>query len=519
MATKKYVSEKQRTVRVLVAALLAVVILSVAFITGGVLYSKHLNSGASVRKLISFESENFKVNNCMMTYFYYSDFYNTYNQYGSYFQAMGLDPHTSMASQAYDEERSWYDYFVGNAANSVQSYLLYAEAAKEAGFEVKDLDVLVDEQIGNLKTSAEDAKVDFEQYLTNLFGAGIKESDIRDALELQIFASEYYEKVESEYAASLSEEDYEKYYSANTNSLNKVDYRSYVLSADVAEDADEATKNAAYAEAKADAEALLAAATDKDAFISWVSANLTEANADLETPLTEDEIKEKAEAVTEAAAYSENSDLSTWAFDASRAVGDTTLIDDGAGNYTVYMLEKTAYRMEDPTKDVRHILIKTGADLSDDDAKAKADQILATYQAGEQTEDAFDALAKEHNEDSNSLYENVAQGDMVAEFNDWIFDETRVEGDTGIVKTQYGYHVMYFVGNGLTKWQNDAYSAMLETYLTTTITAWQEAYTVDVNSNAIYSLPDTVPETAFQSTTDTTPTTTAAPADDTAEVK
>lgn len=516
MATKKYVSQKQRTIRVLVAGLLAIVILSAAFITGGVLYSKHLNSGSSMRKQIAFESENYKVNNCMMTYYYFSDFYNTYNTYGTYFEYMGLDPHSSMQSQSYDEESSWFDYFINNTANSVNGYLLYAEAALDEGFEVADIADKIDEQIDALKETAENAKVDFEKYLLNVFGAGIKESDIRDALELQIYASEYYNKVEGDYSDSLTNEDFETYYVTNKNSLDKVDYRSYAISADVAEDADEATTNTAYAEAKADAEALQAAATDKDAFIAWVTANLTEANADLETPLTEDEIKEKAEAVTEAAAYSEGTDLSSWAFDDERAVGDVTLIDDGAGTYTVYMMEKTAYRVEDATRDVRHILIKTGEELSDEDAKAKADSILASYQAGEQTVEAFDALATENNEDSNSLYENVNKGEMVEAFENWLFDEARVEGDTGIVQTEYGYHVMYYVGEGRSQWQNDAYDAMLETYITDTVTGWQEKYSVEADSNAIYSLPDTIPETAFQQTEDTTADTEAA-ADDTAE--
>lgn len=518
MATKKYVSQKQRTVRVIVAAVLAIVILSAAFIAGGVLYSKHLNSGSSMRKQIAFESENYKVNNCMMTYYYFSDFYNTYNQYGTYFQYMGLDPHTSMKTQSYDEQSSWFDYFLNTTANTVNGYLLYAEAALDAGFKLDDLNNKIDVQIDNLKATAETAKVDFEQYLLNVFGAGVKESDIRDALELQIFASEYYNKVEGDYSDSITNEEFETYYITNKNSLDKVDYRSYAIAADVAEDADEATKNAAYAEAKADAESLKAAATDKDAFIAWVTAHLAEANADLETPLTEDEIKTKAEAVTEAAAYSEGTDLSTWAFASERAVGDVTLIDDGAGTYTVYMMEKTAYRVEDATRDVRHILIKTGEALSDDDAKAKADEILATYQTGEKTAEAFDALAKENNEDSNSLYENVKKGDMVAEFEDWLFDETRAEGDTGVVKTQYGYHVMYYAGEGRAQWQNDAYNAMLETYITETVTAWQEEYTVDVNSNAIYALPDTIPESAFQQTEDTTPVTEPV-ADETGEIE
>ena len=35
---------------------------------------------------------------------------------------------------------------------------------------------------------------------------------------------------------------------------------------------------------------------------------------------------------------------------------------------------------------------------------------------------------------------------MVAAFNDWCFDAARKTGDTAIVETEYGCHVMYFVG-------------------------------------------------------------------------
>ena len=37
---------------------------------------------------------------------------------------------------------------------------------------------------------------------------------------------------------------------------------------------------------------------------------------------------------------------------------------------------------------------------------------------------------------------------MVTEFNDWCFDSQRQPGDTGIVKTSYGYHIMYFSARG-----------------------------------------------------------------------
>jgi len=84
-------------------------------------------------------------------------------------------------------------------------------------------------------------------------------------------------------------------------------------------------------------------------------------------------------------------------------------------------------------------------------AKATAEEILAQWKAGEATEEAFAALANEKSADgdgvSGGLYENVYPGQMVVNFNDWCFDSARKAGDTGIVETEYGYHVMYFVGD------------------------------------------------------------------------
>ena len=35
---------------------------------------------------------------------------------------------------------------------------------------------------------------------------------------------------------------------------------------------------------------------------------------------------------------------------------------------------------------------------------------------------------------------------LVSEFEDWCFDSARKSGDVEIIKTSYGYHIMYFVG-------------------------------------------------------------------------
>lgn len=122
------------------------------------------------------------------------------------------------------------------------------------------------------------------------------------------------------------------------------------------------------------------------------------------------------------------------------------------------------------TVDVRHILIHIETIAAADKEKAgettdetekyteeqweacrkAAQEVLDAYLAGEMTEEAFAELAKKHSDDNaeaGGLYTQVTEGKMVAAFNDWCFDENRKVGDTGLVKTEFGYHVMYFVGS------------------------------------------------------------------------
>ena len=69
---------------------------------------------------------------------------------------------------------------------------------------------------------------------------------------------------------------------------------------------------------------------------------------------------------------------------------------------------------------------------------------------GDQSEEAFAELAKLHSADSNAqqggIYEDVEPGRMVSEFEDWALDPARKTGDTDIVQTTYGFHIMYFIG-------------------------------------------------------------------------
>ena len=122
------------------------------------------------------------------------------------------------------------------------------------------------------------------------------------------------------------------------------------------------------------------------------------------------------------------------------------------------------------------------------------------------TVDYFTELCAEYSgdgtKDSGGLCEEVAPGDMVTEFNDWCFDPARQVGDSGIVKTQYGYHIMYFVGQGESRaWYDDTLSAMIQNHLSGIINEAIEQYPVRFDYTKI-RLYDLLSEAMAEETTE-----------------
>lgn len=113
--------------------------------------------------------------------------------------------------------------------------------------------------------------------------------------------------------------------------------------------------------------------------------------------------------------------------------------------------------------DVRHILIKpedgvlnsdgytyTYTDAQWEAARQKAQVVYDLWKNGDKNEDSFAELAKKNSADGTAsnggLYTNALKGKTVAEFDAWIFDESRDYGDHDLIKTVYGYHLMFYVG-------------------------------------------------------------------------
>lgn len=161
--------------------------------------------------------------------------------------------------------------------------------------------------------------------------------------------------------------------------------------------------------------------------------------------------------------------------------------DENAENYASSGITK----LDRPNVNVRHILVKPAetdengeyTEAAWTEAEQKMNDILAEWEGGELTEERFSELVQQYSEDGNAstggLYEDVHPGQMVQEFNDWCFDEAREVGNYGIVKTTYGYHLIYFSGVGETiYWREAAKTDFLNAKSNEIETSVQEKYAI-----------------------------------------
>ena len=123
-------------------------------------------------------------------------------------------------------------------------------------------------------------------------------------------------------------------------------------------------------------------------------------------------------------------------------------------SFSAYFVTEAAHRDDYKLRDVGHILFKVDTTKETDsavsyktfeEAEAAAKALLETIngEAG-LTKEKFEEFGKVTH-DSNVFYEDVNKGDMVAEFEDWLFAAKDV-GELGLVKTSYGWHIMYYGG-------------------------------------------------------------------------
>ena len=479
--TEKQRAEKKEAnkLKIFTIAICAVLVLIVAAFIG-ILVG---NSGFLQRNTTALEVGNHKISTVELSYNYIDTVNNFTKQYGSYVSMFGLDTTKSLDSQVYNEEtgETWADYFLSQAEETVRSTYAMCDAAKAEGYTLTEDDqATVDSAMASLEyTALSYGFSDVGTCLKALYGPGSNAKTYRNYIETQVLASSYY----NAHKASLTYEDadlraleadgYNVYssFSYNTYYLSR---SSFLKGGTTDDDGNTTYSDEEYAAAVKAAEKAAASLTGKD--ITTVE-QFDEAIAALSINAEKESVSSTE--YRDTLYTSVSAVLKDWVCDESRQAGDTTYLPntttDADGNevtngyYAVFYVGSNDNTF--PLANVRHILVPFEGGTKDDNgnttysdeekaaAKATAEAILAEWKAGDATEDSFAALATEKSTDPGSkdnggLYEDIYPGQMMTSFNDWCFDESRQSGDTGIVETTYGYHVMYYVGDSDTTYRD-----------------------------------------------------------------
>ncbi len=431
-----------------------------------------------------------EINALEFNYGYYTALNNFYSEYQYYASMIGFDPTVSLKSQKsyFDSTMSWYDYFVNQTKIQYEElYLLYNAAVAEGFTMTEESAKSLEDTVKQLEDAAKESKVHVNKYLQNMYGPNIKLDDFKEYVSRRLTFADFYEK----YIDSLSYEadKIEKYYSDNKNDFDVVDYYSYTAKAD--------TTNNKTAEAVANG--IKDASTDVNSYLEALKGVVGADTFKAETYLNE------------SATYNKEDDTSKWLFDDERKAGDVTVIktaattssgtdtykvicfvERGRETYQLATMRHILFAVEDKTDDKGNALKDDKGNTLTNDAemKAEAEKILKQWKDGAATEDSFAALVKDNTDDTGSvenggLYEDFNKTTMVEEITDWIWAEGRKAGDCEIVKTTYGYHIVYFVEYGDEKWNADVVNTLKSEDYSDYLDSLREKYPVSFNDKGL----------------------------------
>ena len=417
--------------------------------------------------------------------FYFNNAYQNFiGQNYSYLSMLGLDTTKDLKDQQFGDQ-TWYDYFLDQAMTSMEQVQAMNDLAAQEGFAWTDeLQAQLDSAMSSLSSTASMYGATDKQYLASLYGSSMSMKIYEEQLQRSILADAYMQSYED--SLTYSDDQLTETYNADPNSYDKASYEAVWISG--AADTTDADGNEVEVTDEMSEAAMAAAKEAADSmYASWQGGESLSDLADGNEDATYSD--------TERGSYSD-SVLGNWLFDSSRRSGDSAVLEDtdSSGYYVVSFRDR--YQETAPVVNVRHILIQPeSTTLSSDDegydadveakdaaAKQKAEDLLAEWKAGDATEDSFIALVEEYSADTGSVPDGGLIADvspdssLVESFRDWCLDSSRKVGDTGIVESPYGYHIMYCSSFGEPYWKvlvrntlaaqdfNDWYEGVLADY-------------------------------------------------------
>ena len=514
--TEKQLAEKKEAKKLRIYTTIFAVVMALVLVigVGSIIFNGITNSGIIERNTNALTVNGHKINSAEMGYYYIDSLngfiHNAEEQFGEsaslYIQYVyGLDLTKPLDEQQYqgDANMTWGDYFVDAACESAKNVYSMCDAAEKAGHSLSTEEkALIDSAIKNLELTATLRNYpSTKDYLKAQYGHGATVESYKNYVEMSMLAESYY----NAYADTLDYDDaairaYEK---DHYNEFSSFSFSYYTLPADKfltggTKNEDGTTtytdeeKAAALEAAKAAADSLLAFPDAKlfDKAVKSLEINKENKNATI---------------VTVENAFYTDAKIPTlirdWMCDGEHKQGEMTVLPitntttDAEGKETTtttgyyVVLFDNIRANNSKIANVRHILVSFEGGTKGEDgtttyseeekntARTEAERILQLWKDGEATEESFAALVPANSDDQGSLttgglYENITvDSNYVENFLNWAM-EPRKDGDTGIVETEYGYHIMYYVSTNDLSYRD---TMIFNTLATNDLTAWYEA--------------------------------------------
>lgn len=480
--TEKQLKEQKeaRNLKIYSIIAVAVLVLLVAIaIYGGV--SKSLQrSGWIENNTTAATVGNHNISAAEMNFFFVDSINSFYKQYSDYIAFLGLDVTKPLSSQVIDEEsgKTWADSFMDQAKSNIASTYALADAAKAEGFELSDAQqASINAALNNMTYSAiVNYNYDsLESYLKTVYGNGANIENFRKYYELNTLAQAYYDAHQD--ALTYDDDALRAAEAENYNEFSSYDFVTYPVN--VSKYLTGGTKDDSGKTTYSDAERAAAEAAAKADAVSLANAKSVEELDEAIAGLSVNAETTAASTKNTAVLYGNVSSIvRDWVTASERKAGDITYLpytttstdENGNETETVNSYYVVLFQGMDENKydlaNVRHILISFEGGTKNEDgqtvyseeekntAKDKAQAVLDQWKAGEKTEESFAALVKDNSSDGGSvnnggLYENIRKGQIVEPFEEWCLAPHN-PGDTGLVETTYGWHVMYYCGSNYT---------------------------------------------------------------------
>ena len=370
-------------------------------------------------------------------YYYYNSMTSYLNMYGSYVSMLGLDVSLPMDQQSYmgSEDLTWKDFFDQLAVTQLQQVKALVDEAEAEGFTYDDSEDMAQFET-DFAAEAESASQSVGQFYATAYGEYATESRVRPYIRENMLATAYYDHLIEQNRPS--DEEVQAYYEENKNGYDTVTYRSFYFEAETEEETTEEGTEAVTEETTADSTETAAEETTIDSTETAVEETTAES--------TEAATEETTAESTEAAAEETTIDSTETAVEETAAESTEAAAEETTAESTEAAAE------DETTEDTTDAELEAAmAELS-----VKAEEMVERRRAGEDFEDLCVEYASEDRkenyggEEDGSLMEEVSYSGTPMVASDWLFDESRKEGDISIFEDTNRYYVVEFISR-----QND----------------------------------------------------------------